>query len=268
MGSTHYTSEIETVNKVLNNGFAWVPNTRRLITNLLPFHNFREREPQQFGMISFTDLPPEAAHGPRSAFGNYGIVISQEWASSNNIQKVFYIDSEGSIFEALRSLFKYAYDDLVKKSLNREGEVSQMAFTNKARAAVAGGILYAKLLELYEYMEPIEHSYQQEWRIVYPMPWGKMVLVDTIRLTLGRRLPLKTLTAEIVMYHSVHPWHYTVFKLDAHLFALLIVSSISSKGGDFVYATETEYSGPRFLFASYSKSFLSSAVNFGALPKG
>lgn len=200
MGFTHYTSEIETVNKILNNGFAWVPNTRRLIANLLPFHNFKEREPQQFGMISFTDLPPEAAHGPRSAFGNCGIVISQEWASSNNIQKVFYVDSEGPIFEALRWLFKYAYDDLVKKSLNREGEVSQMAFTNKARAAVAGGILYAKLLELYEYMEPIEHSYQQEWRIVHPMPlygyketkqeiianvsppkgWGKFVHVITL----------------------------------------------------------------------------------------
>ena len=133
--------EIETVHGILNNGFAWMPNKRGLIANFLPFHDFKEREPQQFGMISFTDLPPEAAHGPRSTFGNYGIVISQEWASSNNIQKVIYVDSNGPIFEALRWLFKYAYDDLVKRSLNREGEVSQMAFTNKARAGVAGGIL-------------------------------------------------------------------------------------------------------------------------------
>ena len=167
---THYTSEIATVRNILTNGFAWIPNKRDLITNLLPFHDFKEREPQQFGMISFTDLPPEAAHGVRTKFGNYGIVISQGWASSNNIQKVNYVDTNGPIFEALRWLFKYGYDDLVKRSLNREGEVSQMAFTNKARAAVAGGILYAKLLELYEYLEPIEHLYQQEWRIVHPLP--------------------------------------------------------------------------------------------------
>jgi len=90
---THYTSEIATVRNILTNGFAWIPNKRDLITNLLPFHDFKEREPQQFGMISFTDLPPEAAHGVRTKFGNYGIVISQGWASSNNIQKVNYVDT-------------------------------------------------------------------------------------------------------------------------------------------------------------------------------
>lgn len=200
MGLTHYTAEIETVNKILNNGFAWIPNIRGLIADLLPFHDFKDREPQQFGMISFTDLPPEVAQGPRGKFGNYGTVVSKEWASSKNIQKVIYVDSKGPIFEALRWLFQYAYDDLVKRSLNREGEVSQMIFTNKGRAAVAGGMLYAKLLELYEYVEPIEHSYQQEWRIVHPMPlygyketkqeiisnvsppkgWGKFVHVLTL----------------------------------------------------------------------------------------
>lgn len=137
MGFTHYTSEIETVNRILSDGFAWIPNKRGLIANLLPFHDFKDREPQQFGMISFTELPPEAAHRVRTTFGKYGIVVSQEWASSNNLQKVIYVDSKGPIFETLRWLFQYAYDDLVKKSLNREGEVSQMAFTNKARATVA-----------------------------------------------------------------------------------------------------------------------------------
>lgn len=169
MKFTHYTGEKETVRKILENGFAWVPNIRSLISDLLLLHDFTTREPQQFGMISFTELPPEVAQGPRRAFGKYGIVVSKEWAFSHSIQKVI-MANEGPIFEAIRWIFQYAYDDLVGSSMKREGEVTQMAFTNKARAAVAGGMLYAKLLEVYEYMEPIEHSYQQEWRIVHPMP--------------------------------------------------------------------------------------------------
>lgn len=167
---THYTGEVETVRKILKNGFAWVPNRRGLISDLLPYQDFTEREPQQFGMISFTELPPEAAQGPRHAFGKYGIVVAKEWAFSHNIQKVIYVATGGPVFEAMRWIFQYAYGDLLKRSLNREGEVTPMAFTNKARAAVAGGTLYAKLLEIYKYMEPIKHSYQQEWRIVHPMP--------------------------------------------------------------------------------------------------
>ncbi len=167
---THYTKEVESIRKILNNGFAWVPNRRELISVLVPSHDFAEREPQQFGMISFTELPPEAAQRPRQAFGKYGIVVAKAWALSHKIQKVIYIAATGPVFEAMRWIFQYAYDDLVKRSLNREGEVTKMAFTNKARAGIAGGALYARLLEIYEYMEPIEHSYQQEWRITHPMP--------------------------------------------------------------------------------------------------
>ena len=45
-----------------------------------------------------------------------------------------------------------------------------MAFTNKFMAGIAGGQLWANLLTLYEYMEPLENSYQSEWRIVHPDP--------------------------------------------------------------------------------------------------
>lgn len=77
---------------------------------------------------------------------------------------------EGAVFEALKWIFKCAYDDLVKNSMQREGEITQMAYTNKEMATVAGGLLYRKLLEIYEFMEPIENSYQQEWRVVHPTP--------------------------------------------------------------------------------------------------
>ena len=167
---THYTG-IETIEKILRNGFAYVPNKRSLITEFLPLHDFTKREPQQFGMVSFTELSPSQAEDHRKDFGNYGIVVSDKWAVSHKIQKVLYIDNTGPIYDCLRNLFQVAYNELKQKSLAREGEVTEMAYTNKVRAGIAGGYLYSNLLQLYEYMEPIKHLYQQEWRIVHPKPY-------------------------------------------------------------------------------------------------
>ncbi len=36
---------------------------------------------------------------------------------------------------------------------------------------VVGSSLWVNSLQLYEYLEPIEHAYQQEWRIIHPHPY-------------------------------------------------------------------------------------------------
>lgn len=168
---THYTQEIGTIEKILKNGFAYVPNKRDLISDFLPSHDFSKREPQQFGMVSFTELSPSQAKEHRKAFGNYGILVSTEWAVFHQIQKVLYIGNDGPIYDCLCNLFQVAYEELNQKSLAREGEVTEMAYTNKIRAAIAGGYIYSNLLQLYEYIEPIKNSYQQEWRIIPPKPY-------------------------------------------------------------------------------------------------
>jgi hypothetical protein len=167
---THYTVSIDTIIKILSNGFAWVPNGRDLITYFIPFHDFSFREPQQFGMVSLTELPPENSTLVRRDFGNYGIMISVEWALSQNAQRVLYIDHQGLVFDSFKKLFQYAYGDLICSSQLRTGEVSSMIFTNRAMANITRSFLYGNLLKLYEYMEPSIHSYQQEWRITNPEP--------------------------------------------------------------------------------------------------
>jgi len=168
---THYTREIKAINGILSNCFAWIDNKRgELIKKFLPDHDFSEREPEQFGMISFTELYPHAANQVRNTFGNYGIIVTPEWAHRHGIQKVLYIPDKGPVFESFAFLFKFAYEDLKAKSLEREGEISEMSFTNRIRAAIAGGHLYSHLLKLYSFMEPINNAYQEEWRIVNPNP--------------------------------------------------------------------------------------------------
>src|SRR5260370_6758037 len=103
-GLTHYTGSIEAVVNILSNGFAWVPNKRNLVRNLLPAHDFAEREPQEFGMISFTDQDLPALDHLRK-FGEFGIVVSHEWARSQMAQRVLYVSEEGPVAIALQWLF-------------------------------------------------------------------------------------------------------------------------------------------------------------------
>ena len=109
---THYTDSIEALEGILANGFAWVPNRRDLMPLLVPEHDFSRREPQQFGMISFTELEPEHASAHTEVFGPFGVVVSEEWARANRAERVIYVQKEGPACEAWRSLFTAGFRDV------------------------------------------------------------------------------------------------------------------------------------------------------------
>jgi len=168
---THYTKSIEGVVNILTHGFAWVANRRNVIDLLIPHHDYSKREPQQFGMISFTDLAPDDACAHSSSFGPYGIVVSDEWARRQNAQRVFYVDSDGPATEALQAIFQIGYRDCVARIRYPDDAGCTMAFENKAAAgAVVGAVLWANLLQLYEYMESSQFAREREWRITQPDP--------------------------------------------------------------------------------------------------
>jgi hypothetical protein len=187
-GLTHYTSTLQGVVGILNDGFAWVPNRRNLMSTLVGGLDFSKREPQQFGMISFTDWSPPAPPRHREAFGDLGIVVSRDWALAakplrgfhpDNVgpdllraQRVIYVE-EGPFLDALRFLYTTALNHL-----SLDGSADSFAWLsatssvmNKAMAGVEGQALWANLLTLYEYLEKGEHAFQSEWRIVHPLPF-------------------------------------------------------------------------------------------------
>jgi hypothetical protein len=170
LGLTHYTSSLTAIENILANGFAWVPNERKLIQQFVPEHDFSRREPQKFGMISFTDSEPPAPLAHRNRFGQFGVVVAREWAQSQMAQRVLYVPAEGPVAETLRWLFTCGYEQL-KAVMRYPGDAAaEMAFTNKAMAEVEGALLWSKLLTLYEYLEPEKNACQSEWRIVQPLP--------------------------------------------------------------------------------------------------
>ena len=168
---THYTRTVASVGNILRHGFAWIPNRRRLAHVLIPQHDYTRREPQQFGMISFTEIPPQDAQAHSDMFGPFGIVVTDAWAQAHRAQRVFYVDEAGPVFEALRTLFALGYIDVQRKIPYPDDAGWLMAYENKAAAIGApDSVLWANLLQLWEYLEPSSSSAQREWRIVNPYP--------------------------------------------------------------------------------------------------
>jgi hypothetical protein len=168
---THYTRSPEAVANILNYGFAWMPNRRKLATLLIPQHDYSRREPQQFGMVSFTELEPAHARAHCEIFGYYGIVVSDTWAIQHGAQRVIYVDDTGPVTVALQELFNVGYIDVTRRIRFPDDAGWQMCYENKnAALMMAGSTLWAYLLQVWEYLEPASSAAQREWRIVNPDP--------------------------------------------------------------------------------------------------
>ncbi|MFZ3084616.1 hypothetical protein [Rhodoferax ferrireducens] len=169
---THYTRNATAVGSILTHGFAWLPNRRKLAHVLIPGHDFSRREPQQFGMISFTEIEPPHAEVHCDTFGHYGIVVSEAWAAPKKAQRVIYVEETGPVTETLKLLFAIGYADVTSKIEYPDDGGWQMAYENKAAAsAIAGSTMWAHLLQLWEYLEPAASAAQREWRIVNTEPF-------------------------------------------------------------------------------------------------
>jgi len=168
---THYTKTVEAVANILTHGFAWFPNRRKLAELFVPWHDFSKREPQQFGMISFTENTPACTKVYCDKFGYFGIIVSENWATQRRAQRVIYVDSDGPATEAWKNLFSLGYRDLQSRIEYPNDGGWLMSYENKVIAsAIAGSTLWANLLQIWEYMEPASAAQEREWRITNSMP--------------------------------------------------------------------------------------------------
>jgi len=165
MNLTHFTKSSDAVLNILEHGFAWIRNDRKVIRDLLPEVDFSQREPQSFGQISFTENRRETNPEHIKKYGTFGIAVKWEWAQRNKIQPVIYIPQNGPLIDALKFLFTQTYNKAKAEELYPNDKVRQMWETSAVMSGVKGFPLYGSLLKLYEYMEPAENSHEREWRI-------------------------------------------------------------------------------------------------------
>lgn len=165
----HYTDQ-EALLKILENGFAWGPNKRLLIKELVPEHIRTEREPQEFGMISFSTIKPEKSSAHRKKYGDFGIIMSQHWYLKNGANRVFYLKNKGFVFSLFKLLFSFAYKDFLKNVRYPDDKYYWMGYENKKIAESIGARKWVEALNIYEYIQPYKDKREREWRIVNQMP--------------------------------------------------------------------------------------------------
>lgn len=173
----HFTRSARAVGQILQEGFVFSPNRKLLAEAVFSDPEISADERGRFGSISFRECgESQITEEHCREFGSFGICVSEEWARSNRAHPVTYLDRTGPIALALRTLFAAALERL-----------------RADRGGPGGGDRlrkpeYASVLTLYEYLEPIEHSYQREWRIVNGIPVGELTRAAKISPEESRRL--------------------------------------------------------------------------------
>ncbi len=164
----HFTKHARTVGSILERGLLLIHSDRGLIREFVDDPAFEKKEPQEFGMTSFTELGLSDLTSHRSIYGDFGIAVDLTRAVEKGAQRVIYVPSSGPIFEAFRWLFRLGFQELQDMAAKRGG--FGMAYTSKAMARVGGAHLWATLLTLYEYFQPEPNAGEVEWRIVNKSP--------------------------------------------------------------------------------------------------
>ena len=131
---THYTRSPEAVANILNYGFAWMPNRRKLATLLISQHDFSRREPQQFGMVSFTELEPAHARTHCEIFGYYDGDVGCRGDPTRSAASDLYSMITGPVTAALQELFKIGYIDVTRRIEYADDAGWLMAYENKNAA--------------------------------------------------------------------------------------------------------------------------------------
>lgn len=162
----HFTDSSTALASIVQNGL-FIRNRRRNVWKYFTRRKeFREREPQQFGMTCVHTFRffPNRRYVKR--FGPYGIELTQEWIQRNDFRRVLYI-SENDLYRlGFQAKFDEAIselDECVRKAPS-DDSFPRMAYTNARVACLYGARLWCQFLEWFQFMEPKKHRYQSEWR--------------------------------------------------------------------------------------------------------
>jgi hypothetical protein len=183
----HFTYSLDGLIGILSDGLLIRPRRRNVWKYFKRGAEYRDREPQQFGMVSLHSYRIRPNRKCLKQFGSFGVELSPLWVSAQGFRKVVYIREKGSHYDFFKTRFDDALDDLEKR-LRKEPSndaFPKMAYTNRNVAGWYGATKWVEFLEWFECMEPRKHRYQKEWRYSRSDPYYSKhsveELVDDLR---------------------------------------------------------------------------------------
>ena len=168
----HFTKSPAAVGNILRYGFAYVASPTKTAAFVLPKLPPQEREPQQFGMISFRfEEPGKRGARHRKKYGTFGICVREEWARRHGARPVEYVGRWSLKTFLLRRELAKALKPIQEAERRYPGDAAwTMAYHNAAAAGMDGAVDWARFLLRYQFMAPSVDAWELEWRIVNPDP--------------------------------------------------------------------------------------------------
>lgn len=174
---THYTKSFGKLVSILTHGFLIGAPPQRMIRYLLPDVYGKKAkgpepkmEPEQFGAVSFTEVPPDEAARVRKDFGPFGVIVSKGWALRRLPQKVEYVDPNAPDFPARRARYEAGYQEIAALIAKSNDAVLEWGIWNADVAFIYGACLWAELCYEYRHLEHIRYVHQKEWRVFSRFP--------------------------------------------------------------------------------------------------
>jgi hypothetical protein len=165
---SHLTSSLDNLVSILEIGFVFFPNERKLFAELTSLSGRPSLvEPQCRGMVCFTDTQHDVGKVHRRRYGAFGVAVNKEWAIRNGACKAIYLRIGSPMFEAFKSLFNQLSPVMPKTGDSHlDLWIDQLARSKPEFSKSLGATSYADLLKIHEYMQTDEDVADSEWRVL------------------------------------------------------------------------------------------------------
>lgn len=183
----HHSDSLKGLYGILNDGLLIRARRRNVWKYFIRGPEYKDREPQQFGIVSLHSYRFRPKSRFVKQFGAFGVEMSSKWVVENDFRPVLYVRESGPGYQLMKSRFDEALEDLETR-LSKEPKddaFPKMAYTNRNIAGWYGAIKWVEILDWFECMEPYKHKYQREWRYSRSDPYygqhSVEELVDDLR---------------------------------------------------------------------------------------
>lgn len=116
-------------------------------------------------------------------FGMFGVCLNRNWVIQNGFRPVLYIKEKGFLHKVFQTRFDEALRELdsIIENEPKDDAFPRMAFTNQAVSMWLNAKKWSEFLEIFQYMEPVKHSYQSEWRFCRTKPMHNQQTVEEMK---------------------------------------------------------------------------------------
>ena len=166
MKFVHLTDPLESLLGILRDGILIRARRRNVWKFFTKRREFKDYEPQQFGMSFYNSYRFRPNRKCLDRFGRYGVELTHDWLEKKDFRKVLYIKENGILHWAFQQKFDAELSELDKIMSNASEDDSfpLMSCTNYNVAAWYGASKWCEFIDGTSIWNQANTSTNSEWK--------------------------------------------------------------------------------------------------------